>query len=899
MALQPGVRLGPYEIQSLLGAGGMGEVYRARDTRLDRTVAIKILPQHLSENADAKERFEREARAISSLSHPNICHLYDVGQQDGISYLVMEYLQGETLADRLRKGPLPLEQVLRVGAEICEGLEKAHRSGVVHRDLKPSNIMLTKTGTKLMDFGLAKAATPAVAASSSSDALDTISRPLTEQGTIVGTFQYMSPEQVEGKEADTRSDIFALGAVLYEMITGRRAFEGKTTASTIAAILAGEPKPLSTVQPLSPAALQWLVTACLAKEPEERLQIAHDIKLQLQWIADSNSRPETSALAHKGASKWSWIAAAIAFVALLTGLLTIYLVRPARVPQVFRSSILPPDKSSFIELLVSVESSPVAVAPDGSRIVVGLVGEENKKMLYVRPLKALTGQVLPGTEGATFAFWSPDGRSIGFFANGQLKTIDASGGPVQALCSAPQARGGTWNRDGVILFSPTPESGIFRVSATGGAPVPVTKVDFSRHEDSHRWPQFLPDGRRFIYLARTVDRSSSEIHLGSLDNAQPINIVRADGNAAYASSAGYLLYPRGNVLVAQPLDADHIRLSGEAVTVAEVATNRNVDYSAFSVSTNGVLAYQPAIGQGITELTWMDRSGKVLGKIGPPGGYLGPSLSPDGHRLAVEIEDPNIQANSDIWIYDLIRNFRTRLTFSGSYEHNRLPVWSPDGSQIAFSSDRSRQSQQLYIKAISGKDPEHVISPSESDRYPTSWSPDGQQIVGVQQDLRLGTTFLLLSMNGSPKTVDFLPGATGLSRFSFPRISPNGKWIAYSSFESGRAELYISLFPSGSGKWQVSTNGGRDSIWSRNGKELFFTTPFDDSLMSAEISEQNGDPVIGKVRPLFRIRVASSPHRVFDVSPDGKRFLINSVLPPSAPEPITLVVNWEAELKKQ
>jgi serine/threonine protein kinase len=397
MPLAAGTRIGPYEIQLPLGAGGMGEVYRARDTRLDRTVAVKILPQHLSKSVEARERFDREARAISSLSHPNICHLYDVGLQDGISYLVMEYLPGETLADRLRRGPLPLDQVIRVGTEICEGLEKAHRGGVVHRDLKPSNIMLTKSGAKLMDFGLAKAAAGAVGVGSGSDALDTISHPLTAQGMIVGTFQYISPEQVEGKEADTRSDIFSLGAVLYEMITGKRAFEGKTTASTIAAILAAEPKPLSTVQPLSPPALQRVVAACLAKDPDERRQTAHDVKLQLQWIADSKSRPETSAAAHKGARKRSWIAAAIAFVALLTGLLAVYLVRPAAVPQVVRSSILPPDKSSFVEIVVAVEASPVAVAPDGSRIVVGLIGEANKKVLYVRPLKALTGQVLGWT----------------------------------------------------------------------------------------------------------------------------------------------------------------------------------------------------------------------------------------------------------------------------------------------------------------------------------------------------------------------------------------------------------------------------------------------------------------------------------------------------------------------
>src|SRR5262249_14031888 len=589
-------KLGPYEIQSQVGAGGMGEVYRARDTRLDRTVAIKILPQHLSDTAEARERFDREARAISSLNHPNICHLYDVGQQDSVRYQVMEYLQGETLADRLRKGPLPMEQVTKIGIEICEGLDKAHRGGVLHRDLKPSNIMLTKCGAKLMDFGLAKAAVRAVGAGgSSSDALDTLSRPLTTQGTILGTFQYMAPEQIEGKEADTRSDIFSAGAVLYEMVTGKRAFDGKTTASTIAAILAGEPKPISALQPLSTPALERLVSACLAKDPDERVQTAHDLKLQLMWITDSTSHTKAPV---RSTTKWGWIAGAIAAVALVAGVMVGYFTRPTTTALIVRSYISPPENAAFEDLLGQVETSPAAVAPDGSRIVVGVV-QGNKKGLYVRPLETLAWQALPGTEGATFPFWSADGRSIGFFADGQLKIIDASGGSVQTVCPAPQARGGSWNKDGVIIFSPTPSSGIFRVSAGGGSAVPVTKMDFSQHEDSHRWPQFLPDGRHFIYLARTVDRSTSKIHLGSLDNATPVNIVQADGNAAYSS--GYLLYPRGNVVVGQPFDLSGFQVSGEAVTVADVSTNRNVDCSAYSVSANGVLLYQHSAA-GLREL---------------------------------------------------------------------------------------------------------------------------------------------------------------------------------------------------------------------------------------------------------------------------------------------------------
>lgn len=874
----------------------MGEVYRARDTRLNRSVAIKVLPAHLSQDPEAKERFDREARAISSLSHPNICHLYDVGQQDGTSYLVMEYLEGETLADRLLKGPLPLDQVLKVGTEICKGLEKAHRSGVVHRDLKPGNIMLTKSGAKLMDFGLAKAPGAALGSLSSSNSLATMSKALTTEGTIVGTIQYMCPEQLEGREADARSDIFSLGAVLYEMTTGKRAFDGKTTASTIAAILAVEPTPISTIQPMLPRALDHIVTACLAKDPDERFQTAHDVDLQLGWVAEGKSQLGTPAGALQSGRNRVWITVGVAVLALCAGFALAHLNRTVEVPSVIRSSIVPPEKTSFADS--PSEWAPPVLSPDGSRIVVGVTNQAGQQTLYIRSLDALAGQTLPGTGGAVFPFWSPDGRTIAFFANGQLKTIDASGGPVHDLCPAPQPRGGTWNKDGVIVFSPSPYTGLFQVAATGGPSVPLTKLDIARHEDSHRWPEFLPDGRHFIYLGRTSDRVGSEIRVASLDTPEPSTIVRANGNPVYVLP-GFLLFPRGNTLVAQPFDAAHLRTSGEPVTIStQVSSNDNVDYASFTASANGLLAYLGVTGEGFSELLWTDRTGKPLGKVGEPALYFGPSLSPDGQKVAVAVVDPHNQSSSEIWIYDLVRNSKARLTFSEPTTRNSLPVWSPDGSQIAFTSDRSGQGAQIYEKAVSGMEPERVVAPVEGYRYPSSWSPDGRYVVGIQQSAQGGTEFLVLPMDGTRPAMNSLPAVPALSRFTFPQISPNGKWLSYSSFETGIQELYLLSFPSGSGRWQVSTSSGTDAHWRRDSKELFFST-LDGSVVSAEITAQGSTPVVGKIRPLFQKHARPSPHWTFDVSPDGQRFLVNTLVQPSTSEPITLVTNWDAELKKK
>ena len=897
MALSCGTKLGPYEIASPLGAGGMGEVYRARDTRLDRTVAIKILPVQFSSDPIRKQRFEREAKTISSLNHPHICVLYDVGSYDGIDYLVMECVEGETLAKRLERGLLPLEQTLKYGMQIADALDRAHRSGIVHRDLKPGNIMLTSNGAKLLDFGLARPAIPSASLATLSATAPQQS-PLSDEGTIVGTFQYMSPEQVEGKELDGRSDIFSLGAVLYEMLTGRRAFEGKSQLSVASAILEKEPEPISTRKPLTPPALNFAVKKCLAKVPDERWQSASDLASDLKWIAESSS--QAVGVSKTGgslpSSRTGWTTAGIALAALFVGIMVAYFWRPVPGGRVIRSSILPPENFSFGESANSWAAT--AVSPDGSRIVVGVIGQANREMLYVRPLDALTGQILAGTEGASFPFWSPDGRSIGFFADGQLKTIGASSGPVQVLCPAPEGRGGTWNRDGMIVFAPSPVTNLYRIAATGGTPAAVTKLDTARHEDTHRWPQFLPDGRHFLYLARTLDINSSEIHVGSTDSAQPMSVVGAMGNPVYAAD-GYLVYPRGNLLVAQTFDTDRFRVSGEAVPIADqVLFNGNVNYASFSLSANGVLVFKRAVGEGVSELIWSDRNGKTVGQVSEPGPYFGPSLSPDGRKLAVEVYDPRTHANSDIWIYDLTRGSRTRLTYSQSNERNRLPVWSPDGSRVAFSSSRSGHTQ-IYEKVVSGVGAENVVSPSEGHSYATTWSQDGQFIAGFQENSQHGgLQFLVLSRLAGDKPITFLPGISGLSRFTFARISPNGKWIAYSSWESGRGETYISSFPSGAGTWQVSTNGGNDPHWRRDAKELFYISR-DDTLMSVEISEQSGSPVIGKSQPLFRTHRVTSPDWVYDVSPDGTRFLINRLLLPSRPEPITLVMNWDAELKKK
>ncbi len=582
MPLSSGTKLGPYEIQSALGAGGMGEVYRARDTRLDRTVAIKILSAHLSANSELAARFEREARAISSLNHPHICHLYDIGTQDGTAYLVMEYLEGETLADRLRKGPLPLKQALDFAIQISDALALAHRAGILHRDLKPGNVMLTPSGAKLLDFGLAKSSAPLAASGTAAISNMTPSTPtltiaelttpvkaLTQKGTVVGTFQYMAPEILRGSEADARSDIFSLGCVLYEMFTGHRAFEGKSQLSVMTAILEKDPDPVSQVTPTSPPALDHVVKTCLEKNPDDRFQTVHDVKLQLQWIATGGSQSQAALpVSPRSSSRLPWLLTAAALLIAAASL-----VYPRLTPHpapVMRSSILPPAGTNFVTMVPS--SGPAVISPDGSRLAFLARDDKGKILLYLRPLASPTPLPLPGTDEATYPFWSADSRDIGFFAQGKVKRVNASGGPVQTLCDAPNGRGGAWNKEGIILFTPSATASLFRVPASGGTPELATKLNLSRAENSHRWPRFLPDNRHFLFWGRSALGSEQALMAGTLGSLETKVILKGVTTAIYSS--GYILFLREQTLLAQPFDPKNLELSGEATPIAEhIAVN--------------------------------------------------------------------------------------------------------------------------------------------------------------------------------------------------------------------------------------------------------------------------------------------------------------------------------------
>jgi eukaryotic-like serine/threonine-protein kinase len=904
MSLKSGTLLGPYEIGSPLGAGGMGEVYRARDTRLDRTVAIKILPAHLSDNSEAKQRFDREARAISSLNHPNLCTLYDVGHQDGIDYLVMEFLDGQTLADRLVKGPLPSEQVLKFGIEICDGLEKAHKTSVTHRDLKPGNIMLTKTGAKLMDFGLAKSATGS--APPASNLTMTLSgpsadRPLTARGTVVGTFQYMSPEQVEGKEADARSDIFALGAVLYEMATGKRAFTGKTQASIAAAILASEPQQISVVRPMSPPALDRVVSTCLAKDPDERFQTVHDLKLQLKWIAEGGSQagvPAPVAAKRKNRERILWGALAVA----LAGSAALALIHFGQIQtprQVIHAYIPPPEKSTFA--FMGDHTGPVMISPDGRLLVFAALGPDGRQMLWLRSLDAASSQALAGTEDAAYPFWSPDSRFIGFFAEGKLKTIEAAGGPAQVLCDAVDGRSGSWNREGTIVFARAFNGPLYKISAGGGTPVQVTELDASQTENSHRWSQFLPDGRHFLFFAKSRQEASSGAYVGSLDSKERKLLLRSPSNVVYAAP-GYLLFVRENTLMAQAFDSKQLSLVGSAAPIAQgVLVNLPYGRAILSVSDNGVLVYggAPSAAEP-SRLRWLDRAGKQISTVGDPGSYANPRLSSDGTKLAVVIADAS-RAGTDIWIYDLLHGGQTRLTFDPSINYS--PVWSPDGGQVVFNSTRKNGFPQLYRKAANGEGGDELLLGSNTTDLPDDWSPDGRFIL-YEPNPAVGE-LCLLPMSGDRKPAVFLGGENG----TIPgqgTFSHDGKWLAFTEYSSGKREVYITSFPGKTGKWQVSAGGGQSPRWRGDGKELFFLGADNATIMAVELDLKNSVPRIGTQKPLFPVRLAllSLQNRLgsnwdpFDVTADGKRFLVNSPDQPLAAEPINVIVNWDAGLKK-
>ncbi|MGA8607984.1 MAG: protein kinase [Candidatus Sulfotelmatobacter sp.] len=888
MALTSGTKLGPYEIVSPLGAGGMGEVYRALDTRLDRTVAIKVLPAHLSQDPEAKERFDREARAISSLSHPSICHLYDVGQQDGTSYLVMEYLEGETLADRLVKGPLPLDQVLKVGAEICDGLEKAHCKGVAHRDLKPSNIMLTKTGAKLMDFGLAKPAVAAIGAGSSSASLATMSKPLTVEGTILGTFQYMSPEQVEGKEADVRSDIFSLGAVLYEMITGKRAFEGKTTASTIAAILAAEPKPISAIQPMSPPALEHVVRACLEKDPDDRMQTAHDVKLQLRWIAEGRSEvlpvsvPATRSMTGRRAVI---LGLAMLLLGAVVASLATWNLKPEPPRPVSRMVItLPPGQR-----LAGLDQPAVALSQDGTHLAY-VATQSGIQQLYLRAMDSLEARPIPGTEGATGPFFSPDGQWLGFFADQKLKKVSVSGGSAVTLADAPFPLGASWDSHGIITFAALTGSPIKQVPEAGGAPQTLTRME--KGEIAHRWPEFLPDGKAMLFSAAptSVSWTNAHVDIRSVGTGEQRNLIQRATQPRYAPT-GHLLYAQDGNLMAVPFDRQQLAVSGAAAPMVEgVLQSTTSGVAQYSISSTGSLAYIPG-GVQVTQhrLVWVDRNGAEQPVAAPAHPYVFPRLSPDGRRLVVSLQGQEVQ----LWLYDLSRETLTRFVFEGT--HNSTAVWTPDGKRIAFNSNKEGP-LNVFWQLADGSGGLERLTTSEYNNFPMSWSPNGQVLAFVEITPTTGYDIWMLGL-GDRKAQPFL--RTQFNE-SVPQFSPDGRRLAYISNESGRWEIYVQPYPSSGGKWQISTEGGTEPVWNRNGRELFYRNG--DKMMAVDISTQPSFTA-GKPHMLFEGHYVPPPGTApnYDVSPDGQRFLMikPSEAGDAAPSQINVVLNWFEELKRR
>ncbi len=915
MALTSGTKLGPYEIEGPLGVGGMGEVYRARDTRLDRTVAVKILPAHLSDNPEAKQRFEREARTISSLNHPHICILHDIGNENGTAYLVMEYVQGESLADRLLKGPLPLKQALECGVQICDALEKAHRAGIVHRDLKPGNIMLTPSGAKLLDFGLAKRAAALLGVQALSEkgltpssptvSLSALAAPphaLTRQGSIVGTYQFMAPEVLQGKEADARSDIFSFGCVLYEMVTGKRAFDGKSQLSVATAILEKDPEPITTVQPMAPPALDHVVQECLAKDPEQRWQNAADVARELRWIASRGSSgsfaPAPAATggppvrAHRLRENLLW---ASAVAALLAALLWVSL-RQLALPQTMRSYLAAP--TGMVFNFTGDVSGPPQISSDGSSVAFLAHSGKERDSVWVQSLSELAPKKLEGTEGAAFPFWSADGKYLGFFADGHLKKVPASGGPVTVLADAPAGRGATWNQDNVIIYEPDYREVLWRVSASGGGSARLTKFE-SGKQTTHRWPQFMPDGKHFVFFAANHSGEAGQgLYFGSTADGSYKRILDADSGAVYAS--GNLLYHLQSQLLAQKFDPSSGVISGEPVTLANnVQYDSGTWHTTFAASQNGVLVYEPGTKTQGTTLSLFNRSGKVLGVLGTPAFHQGSGrFSPDGKRLVMTMGEPQ----PDVWVVDLARGSQTRLTFGGGT--HAMPSWSADGKRIVYSKQTSGASGinvSLCARASDGGGQEDVLlqrdlSKNSRQLAEPQWSADGRYLMYAEQGDVSDSGVWALPLTGEKKAFAVVQSQSSQVQISEPRLSPDGRWLAYVSTESGQEEIYVTHFPNGQGKWRVSQTGGNYPTWREDSKELYFLGT-DAAIHAAQVSAKNDELEVGQVLSLLPFYHSPAIGNVFDATPDGQTFVINTIEEVAA-TPLVLVSNWPADLKK-
>jgi len=879
MPLSTGDHLGPYEILAPIGAGGMGEVYQARDTKLDREVAIKVLPSALARDPERLARFEREAKVLASLNHPNIAQIYGIEESDSGRALVMELVPGQTL-----QVPLPLPEALSIAGQIAEALEAAHDKGIVHRDLKPANIMITPAGVvKVLDFGLA-ATTPSSATSGNPNNSPTLTMGATQAGMILGTASYMAPEQAAGQFVDKRADIWSFGVVLYEMLTGQRLFTGDSVAHILADVLRA-PIDFDKLPAATPRAIRDLLKRCLDRDVKTRLRDIGEARIAIHNVG---KEPEVATPAPAPPRYRSWLPWCIAAFLLLA-------LMPANILH-FREQPLQERSLRFqIPLPEKMSDANQRISPDGHYLVFAQTGPNAP--LWVRPLNSLAPQPLAGTEGATYPFWSPDSKSIGFFANGKLKRIEATGGPVLTLADAPAGRGGTWtipdatagNASGVILFAPNRRSPVLRIPAGGGTVSTVTKIRDS--EVGHRLPWFLPDGRHFLYSATHEDNADSNtIRVADLSSPEDTVIGEADSEAIYTQ--GFLLFLRQETLMAQPFDAQRRVATGDAAPLEQQIQRRSTTaYANFSASTNGLLAFRTGSAGGNSQLTWMDRTGKPLGVLGEPGNIVSFEFSPDRKSVAAALLPSGTLNNGDIWIYDAGRGLRTRFTFDPAVDSD--PVWSPDGRSIIFAS-RRKQHADLYRKSSDGAGAEELLYSDNLEKSPSSWSADGKFLLYLKAN---GTDVWVLPLTpdrpGAPlKPFPFLQSPSNEFNAQF---SPDGKWVAYNSDESQRYEVFVARFPGAGGKHQISVAGGLNPRWRRDGKEIFYVG-LDGRVMSAAVTIQGDALEVGEVRPLFGSVTAGFTYH-YDVSADGQRFLILPP-PPVSTEGVTVVQNWTAALKK-
>ena len=908
MSLAAGTKFGPYEIIAPLGAGGMGEVYKAKDTRLDRTVAIKVLSAQLTGNTELKARFEREARTISQLNHPHICTLHDVGHDEAshADFLVMEFIEGETLADRLERGAMPVLELIRTGSEIADALDKAHRAGIVHRDLKPGNVMLTKTGAKLLDFGLAKPAALGAVASGSAPLLSAAmtmtspaaqASPLTSVGALVGTVQYMSPEQLQGIEADARSDIFSLGCVLYEMASGRRAFEGKSQIKVASAILEDQPTPLSSVQTRTPAALERAITTCLNKNPEERFQCARDLKLQLQWIGEGGASGASASSSLPSAAQtsglWKWATIAV-FLVLVAGAVLAWMRWPQ--PMSLQASILPPDKTGFT-LNQDDSSGTVVLSHDGRQMAFVGLGDNNETQIYVRALNEPQAHAIPGTQGAIYPFWSFDDKSLGFVSNAALRRVDLGGGPTLEICSASRFRGGMWTADNTIYFAPDVTSAIYRVAPTPGA-TPVQVTTLAAEHTTNRWPFLLPDGKHMLYLASNHSdpgaSANNGIYFSTLDGKQSHFVVSAESNAEYVN--GYLLWAQTSSLLAQRFDPATGQLSGSVTALADgIGQNSSTWRAAFDANANGVLVYQPGQSAGDTKLRLLDANGNQTAEIDLPA--LDMRISPDGHKAAIVSAD----ATHNVWLLDLDNNTRVRFNFTTT---NDGIAWSPD-SRYLYYANISRDAH-IYRKPVDGSGPEQLVYSSNqaggSALHVSEISSDGHFMLIEQryEKVPFAAWIVPLNADGSANSTAARPLLPEPTSSYVPRFSPDGKWVAYVTAETGRNEVYV-VPTAGGAKQQLSNGGGAIVGWRADGKAVLYYLQ-DGSLMELPIQISGNSLQPGKARLLFktpRLVGTSFFNSALDTSRDGRRFLMN-VAKATANDTsrAVLITNWQARLKK-